>query len=148
MIYPSHLHTQARVQSRNTYNHTYTKFLSVQNKTPTKSRQNNLHSVTPDPAEYTSNLDLTINNKALPMATHLKVLGHTLDPKLTYNTHIHNISVHTHKPLQMIKTLTATGRGKQNGTLMATYKSAMRPVLEKTSLNGCLLHARAELTNC
>ena len=30
---------------------------------------------TPDPAEYTSNLDLTINNKALPMATHPKLLG-------------------------------------------------------------------------
>ena len=30
---------------------------------------------TPDPAEYTSYLDLTINNKALPMATHPKVLG-------------------------------------------------------------------------
>ena len=25
---------------------------------------------TPDPAEYTSNLDLTTNNKALPMTTH------------------------------------------------------------------------------
>ena len=37
---------------------------------------------TPDPAEYTSNLDLTINNKALPMATHPKVLGLTLDPNL------------------------------------------------------------------
>ena len=48
---------------------------------------------TPDPAEYTSNLDLTINNKALPMATHPKVLDLTLDPKLTYITHIHNISV-------------------------------------------------------
>ena len=52
---------------------------------------------TPDPAEYTSNLDLTINNKALPMATHPKVLGLTLDPKLTYSTHIHNISVQAHK---------------------------------------------------
>ena len=58
---------------------------------------------TPDPAEYTSNLDLTINNKALPMATHPKVLGLTLDPKLTYSTHIHNISVQAHKPLQIIK---------------------------------------------
>ena len=68
---------------------------------------------TPDPAEYTSNLDLTINNKALPMATHPKVLGLTLDPKLTYSTHIHNISVQAHKPLQIIKALTATGCGKQ-----------------------------------
>ena len=57
---------------------------------------------TQDPAEYTNNLDLTINNKALPMATHPKVLGLTLDPKLTYSTHIHNISVHAHKPLQII----------------------------------------------
>ena len=59
---------------------------------------------TPDPAEYTSNLDLTlITNKALPMAMHPKVLGLTLDPKLTYSTHIHNISVQAHKPLQIIK---------------------------------------------
>ena len=64
---------------------------------------------TPDPAEYKSNLDLNINNTALRMATHPKVLGLTLDPKLTYSTHIHNISVQAHTPLQMIKALTATG---------------------------------------
>ena len=75
---------------------------------------------TPDPAEYTSNMDLTINNIALPMATHPRVLGITLDPKLTYSTHIHNISVQAHKPLQIIKALTATGWGKQKETLMAT----------------------------
>ena len=88
---------------------------------------------TPDPAEYTSNLDLTINNKALPMTTHPKVLGLTLDPKLTYSTHIHNISVQAHKPLQIIKALTATGWGKQKETLMATYKAVMRPALEYAS---------------
>ena len=33
MTSPSHLHTQARVQPRNTYNHIYKKFLSGQNKT-------------------------------------------------------------------------------------------------------------------
>ena len=88
---------------------------------------------TPDPAEYTSNLDLTINNKALPMATHPKVLGLTLDPKLTYSTHIHNISVQAHKPLQIIKALTATGWGKQKETLMVTYKAVMRPALEYAS---------------
>ena len=88
---------------------------------------------TPDPAEYMSNLDLTINNKALPMATHPKVLGLTLDPKLTYSTHIHNISVQAHKSLQIIKALTATGWGKQKETLMATYKAVMRPALEYAS---------------
>ena len=88
---------------------------------------------TPDPAEYTSNLDLTINNKTLPMATYPKVLGLTLDPKLTYSTHIHNILVHAHKPLQIIKALTATGWGKQKDTLKATYKAVMRPSLEYAS---------------
>ena len=89
--------------------------------------------VTPDPAEYTRNLYLKIHNHALPMATHLKVLGPTLDPKLTYSTHIHNISVHAHKPLQIIKTLTETDWGKQNETLMASYKAVVKPALEYAS---------------
>ena len=67
------------------------------------------------------------------MATHPKVLGLTLDPKLTYSTHIHNISVQAHTPLQMIKSLTAAGWGKQKETLMATYKTVMRPALEYAS---------------
>ena len=55
--------------------------------------------------------------------------GSYLRPK----THIHNISVQAHKPLQIIKTLTATGWGKQKETLMATYKAVMRPALEYAS---------------
>ena len=106
----SHPHTQVRVQPRNTYNNTYIKVFAW-------TKQNNLllnpgkttcTLFAPDPAEYASNLDLTINNKTLPMATHPKVLGLILDPKLTYSRHIHNISVQAHKPLQIIKTLTAT----------------------------------------
>ena len=53
---------------------------------------------TPDPAEYKSNLDLKINNTGLRMATQPKVMGLTLDPKLTKSTPIHNISVQAHKP--------------------------------------------------
>ena len=67
------------------------------------------------------------------MATHPKVLGLTLDPKLTYSTHIHNISVQAHKPLQIKKALTATGWGKQKETLMATHKAVMGPALEYVS---------------
>ena len=67
------------------------------------------------------------------MATHPKVLGLTLYPKLTYSTHIHNISVQAHKPLQMIKALIATGWGKQKKRRMATYKTVMRPALEYAS---------------
>ena len=53
---------------------------------------------------------------------HPKVLSLTLS--LTYSTHIHNSSVQTHKTLQIIiKTLTATGWGKQKEALMAIYKA-------------------------
>ena len=68
------------------------------------------------------------------MATHPTVLGLILDLKLTYSTHIHNISVQTHKPLQMIKTLTETGWGKQKETLMATDKAVMRPAVTLTHM--------------
>ena len=67
------------------------------------------------------------------MAMHPKVVGLTLDPKLTYSTHIHNISVHAHNPLQIIKALTATGCGKLKETCMATYKAARRQTLEYAS---------------
>ena len=69
-------------------------------------------------------------NAIWAIATHPKVLGLTLDPKLTYNTHIHNISVHAHKPLQIMNALNATGWGKQKETLKAAYKAVMRPALE------------------
>ena len=132
MTSPSHLHTQARVQSRNTYNHTYIKFLPEKKNNLTLN-PDKITCTLPDPAKYKSNLDLKINNPALSMATHPKVLGLTLDPKLTYSTHIHNISVQAHKTLQMIKSLTATGWGKQHETLLATYKAVMRPALEYVS---------------
>ena len=64
---------------------------------------------TPDPAEYKSNLNLKINNTTLPMATHPHVLGLTLDQKLAYSADMHNISLQADNPLQMIKSLTATG---------------------------------------
>ena len=106
------------------------------------TKHNNLHInpdkttctlFTPDPAEYNANLKLKIHNKALPMATHPKILGLTLDPKLTYNTHIHNISIQAHKALHLIKALTSTTWGKQKETLIATYKAVMRPSLEYAS---------------
>ena len=87
---------------------------------------------TPDPAEYTSNLELKIDNNALPMATHPNVLGLTLDPKLAY---IHNFSVRVHKSLQIIKALTATGWGKQKGTLHGYLQGCY-----ETGSGACLFH--------
>ena len=71
-----------------------------------------------------------INNTALRMVTHPKFMGHSLDPKLTYRAHIHNISVHAHIPLHKIKALTATPWGKQKETVIVTYKSVLIPARE------------------
>ena len=104
---------------------------------------------TPDPAEYNSNLGLNINNKALPVALHPKVLGLTLDPKLTYNAHIQNIATRAQKPLQVIKTLTGTTWGKHKEALVATYKAVIRLTLEyMPHPYGRLWHPRPALTNC
>ena len=79
-------------------------------------------------------INLPPPKKKLPMAMHPKVLGLTLDPKLTYTTHIHNISVQAHKPLQIIKALTATGWSKQKETLIKSpfLKSYLHKVDAKT----------------
>ena len=131
MTSPSHVHTQAGVQPRNTYNLTYILFAwTKQNNLTLNADKTTFTLFTQDPAEYKSTLDLKLNNTALPMATHPKVLGLIIDPKLTYSTHIHNISVQAHKSLQMIKALTETGLGKQRETLIATCNAVMIPALE------------------
>ena len=81
--------------------------------------------------------DAKTDNTALRMTTHPKIMGLTLDPKLTYSTNIHDISVQAHKPLQIIKALTATGWGKQKETLMALeYASSIwSPLASSTSIN-------------
>ena len=85
--------TQVRVQQRITYNHTYTKvFAWTKTNLLLNPDKTTCTLFTPDPAEYTSNLDLTINNKALPMATHTKGSGSYLRPKThiqhTYPQHL------------------------------------------------------------
>ena len=65
MTSPSHLHTQAHVQPRHSYKHTYIMFCL--DKTICTL-------FTPDHAECISNLYLKINNTALQMATHPKML--------------------------------------------------------------------------
>ena len=93
----------------------------------TKSRQNNMHSVHTRPCRIYEQSGPNNKQQSTTHGNARKGSGSSIDPKLTYSTHIHNISVQAHKPLQIIKALTATGWGKQKETLMATYKTVMRP---------------------
>jgi hypothetical protein len=85
---------------------------------------------TPDPAEYSTELTLNIDNTRLPTVKNPKILGLTLDPKLTYNEHIKQTTKKANKTLKILKTLTATKWGKQKETITNTYNAITRPVME------------------
>ena len=89
--------------------------------------------LTPDLAEYNKQLGLQIDNTTLPMTTHPKILGLTLDPKLTYNRHIDLAATKARKTINILKVLTSTKWGKHKETILATYKAITRPVLEYAS---------------
>ena len=88
---------------------------------------------TPNPAKYTSNLDLKINNTALHMVMHPKVMGLTLDPKLTYSTHIHNILM----DLSACCNVFAVGTNSDPSEHIASRKKFHRYLLSMTSKLTC-----------
>merc|ERR1711984_66800 len=61
---------------------------TVQNKLILNANKTQTTLFTPDPAEYSTNLPLSINNNILDTNQHPKILGLTLDPKLNYAHHI------------------------------------------------------------
>ena len=85
------------------------------------------------PNEYNKTLNLHINNTLIPTVQHPKILGLTFDPKLTYNQHIDNTKEKATKTTKLLKTLTSTTWGKQKETIVTTYKTITRPVIEHAS---------------
>ena len=85
---------------------------------------------TPDPAEYSTELQLTIDNQQIPTVSNPKILGITFDPKLNYSSHIQNIISKANKTLNILKALTSSKWGKQKETLKATYMTIIRPIIE------------------
>ena len=101
MTSQSHPHTQVRVQPRNTYNHTYTKFLPDKTKQPLiKSRQNNLHSVHTRPCRIYEQSGPNNKQQSTTHGNAPKGSGSYLRPK----THIQ----HTHPQHLSTSTQTST----------------------------------------
>jgi endonuclease/exonuclease/phosphatase family metal-dependent hydrolase len=97
---------------------------------------------TTDPSEFQSEnnkieLSLTIGNNKIPTVKHPKVLGITFDPKLNYGEHINKTKEKASKTVNIIKALTSTKWGKQKETLVNTYKTITRPIIEY----GCTIWA-------
>ena len=55
------------------------------------------------------------------MITHPKILGLTLDPKLTYNRHIDLAVTKAHTTINILKVLTLTKWSKHKETMLVTY---------------------------
>jgi hypothetical protein len=88
---------------------------------------------TPDPAEYKTILNLTINNTIIPTIKYPKILGLTFDTKLNFGKHAKITKEKADNANKIVKTLTSTSWGKQKETLIATYKAIVRPILEYAS---------------
>ena len=88
---------------------------------------------TPDPAEYDTTLNLSINNIIIPTVKHPKILGLTLDPKLNFSEHFRITKEKAEKSIKILKSLSATSWGLQKETLLTTYKTIVRPTIEYAS---------------
>ena len=88
---------------------------------------------TPDPAEYSAELTLQINNTQVPTVKNPKILGLTFDPKLNFSKHIQNTKEKAQNSLRIVKALSGTFWGKQKECLTTTYKVITRPIIEYAS---------------
>ena len=85
---------------------------------------------TPDPAEYSMELHLSINDILIPTVKNPKVLGLTLDPKLNFSEHIKITNSKAQATIPILKALTSTTWGKSNETITNTYKAVTRSKME------------------
>ena len=89
-------------------------------------RQDNMTLFTPDPAEYSTQLELQIDNITLPMNINPQIVGLTLDPKLTYSKHIEITTTKTRKTVHILIALTSTtwgGGGRTQGNYHRNIRS-------------------------
>ena len=69
---------------------------------------------TPDTAEYDTILSLKLNNQTLPKTKHPKIVGITLDPKLTFSQPINVTITKAKQTFNILKAITSVKWGKQN----------------------------------
>ena len=87
----------------------------------------NITLFTPDPAEYSTTLSLKSNNQTLKTTKHPKILGITLDLKLTFSQHINVAITKAKQTLHILKPLTSTIWGKQKELSVYTFKAILGP---------------------
>ena len=86
--------------------------------------------MTPDLAKYGTTLPFKLNNQTLLTIKHPKILGITLDPKLTFSQHTNVAVTKAKQMLNILKALTSTKWGKQKELIVSTFKATTRHIFE------------------
>ena len=135
----SHPHIQARVQPRNTYNHTYIKFLPESH---TKSRQNNLHSVHAGPCRIYEQSGPKNKQQYTTHGNALKGFGSYLRPKTRIQrTHPQDLSTRT----QTSTNHKSTHCNKMVRPTLEYASSIWSPLASLTSINKLQVMQNAAL---
>ena len=71
-----------------------------------------------------------LKNELIKYKKEFKFLGITFDEKLTFKAHIENIVTRCKKRLNLLKTIRGKNWGASPETLLYTYKSYVRPIIE------------------
>ena len=87
-----------------------------------------------NPTDYSTTLLPNLNNQTLPTTKHPKILGITLDPKLTFLQNINVTITKAKQTLHILKVLTSTKWVKQKKFIESTFKAITRPILEYASI--------------
>ena len=82
---------------------------------------------TPYPAEYSTILSLKLNNQTIPYNKTSKIIGITLDPKLTFLQHINITITKAKQMLNIPKAFTSTKWVKQKELIICTCKLLLAP---------------------
>ena len=82
---------------------------------------------------------LYLQGKLIRYQKSFKFIGITFDQSLSFKDHINDISTRCRKRLNLIKAIRGQEWGANPKTLLYTYKTYIRPVLEY----GCILFAHA-----
>ena len=77
---------------------------------------------------------LWLKGELIQYTKEFKFLGFTFDQKLTHSAHIEDIVKRSKKRLNLLKALRGKSWGANPDTLLYTYKSYIRPILEYESL--------------
>ena len=76
------------------------------------------------------NINITLNNKTIPIEDHYKYLGVIFDTHLNWDKHISYVKTRCKKALKILKKLSHTNWGADRKTLRILYRATVLPILD------------------